>query len=136
MTTDMPRFTPPSVNPNSHDSPPEQGTLNIGLGQAMLERQSYQPSRDVVEFFLTFEPIPEQAWMKAGLPLRVAAIKRRIIANLNYVLYGVTDIMGDQIISLAAWAGHDRKAWDTAKQVAIAQRTRAEAAMERKEQGR
>jgi len=101
---------------------PDRVTYNHGLkdefADPYLQQSSLQPTSNVVEFFLTFSPIPEEAWVKAGMPLTIAARKRRRVMRFNYIFYGIMDVMGDLYTSLAAWYGHDRKAIDNAVDVA------------------
>ena len=87
-------------------------TQNTGAGVA--------PS--AIEYFLTFSGIPEEAWIRAGLPLKVLERKRRIIAHMNFAFWGTSDPMGLQYIDLAGYAGMDRKAREEALQVATSVR--------------
>lgn len=99
------------------DVPPED-TNPMGLEGVTVERKSFAPSASVIDKFLKMEAVPESAWLSAGMPLEVAALHRRVKMNEIYMLYGMVDIGGDLMTSLAAWAGHDRMAREDGKEVA------------------
>lgn len=115
---DEPTLTVREPSTNGAEHAPTDHTANIGLKGAFLEQRGYQPAQSVIDKFLVLDATPESAWISAGLPLEVGANMRRVIANLHYMLVGVTDVESDVMTALAIWAGHDRLARREAIEVA------------------